>query len=138
VPIQLIPFDIIFEHKDSPKKPWYVDYLDKLDGTLLYDKIVSTGNIPFVPNIGFFKINNSRLLSLFKEKYYEYRKDIINKLNGNYNQYNLLLGQYLLGIILYEENFSYLGLRSINGVEKYTHMAGPDKYKKYRINKPVI
>lgn len=131
-------FDLIFEHKDSPKKPWYTDYLEKLKGTLLYDKIILTGKLPFVPNIGFFKITNDKLLSLFVEEYYRYREDIINKLSGNLNQYNLLLGQYLLGIILYEGNFSYLNLRSTNSAEVYTHMAGPDKYRKYKVNKPVI
>lgn len=133
-----LEYDLIFEHKDSQKKPWYRDHLKKLKGTLLYDKIILTGKVPFVPNIGFFKITNGKLLSLFVEEYYKYREDIINKLSGDLNQYNLLLGQYLLGIILYEGNFSYLDLRSTNSAKVYTHMAGPDKYRKYKVNKPVI
>lgn len=133
-----LKYDLIFEHKDSPKKHWYVNHIDNLKGTLLYDRIIKTGNIPFVPNIGFFKISNKKLLDKFRATYYHYRDDIISKRINNPNQFNLLLGQYLLGIILYEENFSYLDLRSNNSVEFYTHMAGPDKYRKFNINKPAI
>ena len=130
--------DIIFEHKDSPKKPWYADYLDELKGTLLYDKIISTGSIPFVPNIGFFRITDKELFSTFVDEYYKYRRDILDKYQQDVGKYNLLLGQYLLGILLYEGNYSYLCLRDTNSVDIYTHMAGPDKYRKFKINKPVI
>ena len=131
-------FDVIFEHKDSPTKPWYTDNIIELKGTLLYERVKNTGTIPFVPNIGFFKINNDILLQTFTETYYEYRNDLLVKNIADPNRSNLILGQYLLGILLYEENFSYLDLRSTNPVETYTHLAGPDKYRKYNTNKPAI
>ncbi len=131
-------FDLIFEHKDSPTKSWYTDNISNLKGTLLYDRVKNTGSIPFVPNIGFFKINNNKLLHTFTKTYYKYREDLLLNNITDPNRFNLLLGQYLLGIILYEGNFSYLNLRSTNPVENYTHLAGPDKYRKYNNNKPAI
>lgn len=131
-------YDLIFEHKDSPNKPWYADYKEKLKGTLLYDRILDAGSLPFVPNIGFFKITNNKLLSIFVKEYYYLREDLLSRHNTNPNQFNLLLGQYLLGILLFENNFSYLNLRENNSVETYTHMAGPDKYRKFKTDKPVI
>ena len=133
-----LDYDIIFEHEDRPSNPWYTDYIDGLKGTLLYDRILSAGKIPFVPNIGFFRINNLNLRSDFLQQYNTYREDILNKNMENPNQYNLLLGQYLLGIVLYEGNYSYLSTRSINKDQVYHHFAGPNKYKKFKVNKPVI
>ena len=133
-----LDYDFIFEHKDNPTKSWYTDHIDGLKGTLLYDRIMSAGKIPFAPNIGFFKISNLNLRSDFLQQYNTYREDILNKNIENPNQYNLLLGQYLLGIVLYEGNYSYLNTSSINKEEAYHHFAGPSKYKKFKVNKSVI
>lgn len=131
-------YDILFDHRDSPRSSWYVDYIEKLKGTLLYDKIKSVGKLTFVPNIGFFNIYNSDLRSNFLEQYRYYREDIIKQKKENPNQFNLLLGQYLLGIVLSEGNYSYLDIRSMNSGDVYVHLAGPDKYKKFKETKSVI
>ena len=133
-----LDYDIIFEHIDIPTNPWYSNYIEGLKGTLLYDRILSAGKIPFVPNIGFFRIMNSNLQSDFLQQYSIYRENILSKNLQNPNQYNLLLGQYLLGIVLYEGNYSYLNTSSINKGEVYHHFAGPNKYRKFKVNKPVI
>ena len=131
-------YDILFDHKDSPKRSWYVDYVEKLKGTLLYDKIKSAGKLKFVPNIGFFSINNPDLRSNFLEQYRYFRDDIIKNKKEDPNQFNLLLGQYLLGIVLSEGNYSYLNIRSKNSGDVYVHLAGPNKYKIFKETKSVI
>tara|TARA_B100000902_G_C27207411_1_gene862417 strand:+ start:381 stop:1088 length:708 start_codon:yes stop_codon:yes gene_type:complete len=131
-------YDILFDHKDSPKRSWYTDYVEKLKGTLLYDKIKSAGKLKFVPNIGFFSINNPDLRSNFLEQYRYFRDDIIKNKKEDPNQFNLLLGQYLLGIVLSEGNYSYLNIRSKNSGDVYVHLAGPNKYKIFKETKSVI
>jgi len=131
-------YDILFDHKDSPKRSWYTDYVEKLKGTLLYDKIKSAGKLKFIPNIGFFSINNPDLRSNFLEQYRYFRDDIIKNKKEDPNQFNLLLGQYLLGIVLSEGNYSYLNIRSKNSGDVYVHLAGPNKYKIFKETKSVI
>jgi len=130
--------DIIFDHKDSPDSSWYTENLEDLKGTMLYSRIIQAGRIPFVPNIGFFKIPNLKLRSTFLNYYRVYREDILNKGKDNPNQFNLNLGQYLLGIVLYEGNYSYFNLRSINTGKVYVHLAGPQKYKRLNAIKTII
>ena len=130
--------DLIFEHRDNPDSPWYKEVIENLRGTLLYDKIKSVKNLPFVPNIGFLKINNKKLLTEYIEQYEYYSKDIVNKIDNGLLSFSIILGQYLLGILLYEGNYSYLYIRGANTGDKYSHLAGPDKYKKFKVNKQVI
>ena len=131
--------DLIFEHKEKYyNDPWYDFIIENLKGTFLYDKIKSTKKLPFVPNIGFLKINNKKLLSEYIELYEYYSKDIIDKKDEKIENYSLILGQYLLGMLLFEGNYSYLYMRGVNNYRKYSHLAGPNKYKKFKVNKPVI
>jgi len=129
---------MVFEHKDKPYHSWYKDHIEELKGTLLYDRIKTAGKLPFVPNIGFFKMSDKKLRAEFLKTYRLYRDDLCNKVTENRNRFNLLLGQYLMGIVLYEGNYSYFYTRGTNTVKVYSHLAGPDKYKKFKLNKPVI
>lgn len=130
--------DIIFEFKDKPNRYWYQDDIKDIKGTLLYEKIMSIENIPFVPNIGFLKISNPTLLSNYKKLYEYYKKDLFEKLDFNFPRFSILLGQYLLGILLYEGNYSYIDIKSANTGKVYEHLSGPNKYRKYMSNKPLI
>ena len=76
--------DLIFDYKDSPRKYWYEEDIRAVEGMLLYDKIKSVKKLPFVPNIGFLKINNKKLLTDYIEQYSYYRKDILNKFDNTF------------------------------------------------------
>jgi|TARA_R100000081_G_scaffold87495_1_gene58067 hypothetical protein len=130
--------DLIFDYKDSPRKYWYEEDIRKIEGTLLYDKIKSIKKLPFVPNIGFLKINNKTLLTDYIEQYEYYRKDIIERFDNPFLSFSILLGQYLLGILLYEGNYSYLSIRSANTADVYEHLGGPQKFKMLMSNKSLI
>lgn len=131
--------DIIFEHKEKYfDNPWYEFVIESLKGTFLYDKIKSAKSLPFVPNIGFLKINNKKLLKEYIEQYEYYSKDIVDKKGNKLHKYSIILGQYLLGMLLFEGNYSYLYMRGVNNGNKYSHLAGPIKYKKFKVNKQVI
>jgi len=129
---------LIFDYKDSPNNDWYTENLDKLKGTALYSRIKSAGEIPFVPNIGFFKMDNLELRREFCEDYYEYRSEIVEKFKDDPNQFNLLLCQYLLGVFLHEKKYPYFSVRSVNTGKVYVHLAGPQKYEKLNRQKLVI
>lgn len=128
----------IFDYKDSPDNEWYTSNLEKLQGTALYKRIKAAGKIPFIPNIGFFKMDNLEFRSEFCADYYLYRDEIIDKFKDDPNQFNLLLCQYLLGVFLYEKNYPYLSVRSNNTGKVYVHLAGPQKYEKLNRQKSVI
>ena len=130
--------DLIFDYKDSPRKYWYEEDIRNVKGTLLYDKIKSVEKLPFVPNIGFLKINNKKLLTEYIQQYEYYRKDIINKFDNTFLSFSILLGQYLLGMLLYEGNYSYLSIRSVNTPDVYEHLGGPQKFKMLMSNKSLI
>ena len=130
--------DLIFDYKDSPRKYWYEEDIRAVEGTLLYDKIKSVKKLPFVPNIGFLKINNKKLLTDYIEQYSYYRKDILNKFDNTFLSFSILLGQYLLGMLLYEGNYSYLSIRSVNTPDVYEHLGGPQKFKMLMSNKSLI
>mgnify|MGYP001595849488 CR=1 FL=1 len=133
--------DLIFDYKDKVYQKWYSDGIANLKGTLIYDKINSIDKLPFIPNIGFLKINNKRLLQDYTDLYYQYREDILDKHTDNYRGFSIILGQYLLGILLYEGNYSYISNRENNSGEVYVHLGGPqkyEKYKKYKKNKTLI
>lgn len=130
--------DLIFDYKDAVRQKWYLDGIVNLKGTLLYDKINSIENLPFVPNIGFLKINNNQLLEDYTALYYKYRKDILDKHIRNYRGLSIMLGQYLLGILLYEGNYSYISNRKNNSGEVYVHLGGQQKYIKYKENKTLL
>lgn len=124
----------IFCHSDSPNDYWYQDYIPNFKGSLLFDRIKNAGKIPFVPNIGLLKINNPKLLSDYKFYYNLYREDLINRQYDHLSSASILLGQYLLGILLYEGNYSYFNYRDTNNTEQYVHLAGPQKFKLYKQN----
>lgn len=124
--------DIIFDYKDSPLQKWYTQEIDKLKGTLLYDRIKQAKDIPFIPNIGFLRINNITLLSEYIKMYKIYSKDIIDKIQVSFPKFSIFLGQYLLGILLYEGNYSYFNLRSVNSGKVYIHLGGEQKYEKLK------
>jgi len=130
--------DLIFDYKDSPRKYWYEEDIRAVEGMLLYDKIKSVKKLPFVPNIGFLKINNKKLLTDYIEQYSYYRKDILNKFDNTFLSFSILLGQYLLGMLLYEGNYSYLSIRSVNTPDVYEHLGGPQKFKMLMSNKSLI
>jgi len=130
--------DLIFDYKDSPRKYWYEEDIRAVEGTLLYDKIKSVKKLPFVPNIGLLKINNKKLLTDYIEQYSYYRKDILNKFDNTFLSFSILLGQYLLGMLLYEGNYSYLSIRSVNTPDVYEHLGGPQKFKMLMSNKSLI
>ena len=130
--------DIVFDYEDSPLQDWYLKDIDKIKGTKFYTKIKSIENIPFIPNIGFLKINNSKLLSDYISSYNYYRQEILNKVKFKFPQFSILLGQYLLGILLYEGNYSYYSFRSNNTGSIYVHLGGPQKYVKLNKNKSII
>ena len=121
--------DLVFEHKEEVTH-WYGKVIEEIKGTLLYDRIKNHQKLTFVPNIGILKINHPNLLSDYIETYYLYRKDLLSKFKTNQSIYSNLLGQYLLGILLQEGNYSYFYLRSVNTPKVYIHLAGPQKYKK--------
>ena len=121
--------DLVFEHKEEVTD-WYGKVIEEIKGTLLYDRIKNHQKLTFVPNIGILKINHPNLLSDYIETYYLYRKDLLSKFKTNQSIYSNLLGQYLLGILLQEGNYSYFYLRSVNTPKVYIHLAGPQKYKK--------
>ena len=86
----------------------------------------------------FLKINNKKLLKEYIELYEYYSKDIIDKKDEKLSDYSMILGQYLLGMLLFEGNYSYLYMRGVNKGSKYSHLAGPNKYEKFKVNKQVI
>jgi len=124
--------DIIFCHKDLPQEPWYKDYIHILEGSLLYEKLIPLENIPFIPNIGFLKINNSKLLKDYTYYYDLYSKDLLSRPSKSLDGASIFLGQCLLGLLLYEDNYSYFNLRDANTREKYVHLAGPQKFELYK------
>tara|TARA_B110000285_G_C14861231_1_gene484682 strand:+ start:74 stop:781 length:708 start_codon:yes stop_codon:yes gene_type:complete len=130
--------DIIFDYEDSPQQKWYIQEIEELKGTLLYDRIKQAKNIPFIPNIGFLRINNTALLSEYIKMYKVYSKDILDKIQVSFPKFSILLGQYLLGILLYEGNYSYFNLRRVNSGKVYIHLGGEQKYRKFKVNKSVI
>ena len=124
--------DLIFDRKDSPSHDWYLNDIEKIKGTKLYDKIKLVKNIPFVPNIAFFKINNTNLLREYTDLYNFFKEDLLSKLKIQFPSFSILLGQYLLGIVLYEGKYSYIDIRGSNKKNSYVHLGGPQKYKKLK------
>lgn len=124
--------DIIFCHRDLPSQPWYQENIENINGSLLYSRIEKDGEIPFIPNLGFLKINNSKLLTDYITQYSLYRNDLLSRFTGNLYGASILLGQYLLGILLYEGNYSYFNHRDNNSKEVYVHLAGPQKFEIYK------
>ena len=129
--------DLVFDRKDSPSQDWYLNDIEKIKGTKLYDKIKSVKNIPFVPNIAFFKINNTNLLREYIDLYNFFKEDLLSKLKIQFPSFSILLGQYLLGIVLYEGKYSYIDIRGSSKKNSYVHLGGPQKYKKLKL-KTVI
>ena len=133
--------DLIFCHRDTPSAWWYQDYIESIKGSLLYDKIRNwedkikineAEQIPFVPNIGFLKINNSNLRRNYIDQYNLYREDLLTRPINNRNGISILLGQYLLGILFNEGKYSYFNHRDNNTKENYIHLAGPQKFELYK------
>ena len=131
-------------------KPAPVDFVVKFGENIFFSislviptplsliKIKSVKKLPFVPNIGLLKINNKKLLTDYIEQYSYYRKDILNKFDNTFLSFSILLGQYLLGMLLYEGNYSYLSIRSVNTPDVYEHLGGPQKFKMLMSNKSLI
>jgi len=130
--------DLIFDYEDSPTQDWYINGLQELKGTLLYDRIKQSKDLPFIPNIGFLRINNPTLLSEYTKLYKLFSEDIINKVKFTFPNFSIFLGQYLLGILLYEGNYSYFSLRNVNTGRVYVHLGGSQKYEKLKRKKTVI
>lgn len=133
--------DLIFNRKDSPSKDWYLNDIEKIKGTKLYDRIKLVKNMPFVPNIAFLKINNTNLLQEYTKLYNFFKEDLLSKLKVKFPSFSILLGQYLLGIILYEGKYSYIDIESSNKKSSYIHLGGPQKYQypqRYRKIKPKV
>jgi len=127
-----LSLDSVFCHSDSPNDYWYQDYIPNFKGSLLYDKIKHSGSIPFIPNIGLLRINNPDLLSDYKFYYNLYKQDLLKHDYSNLFSASILLGQYLLGILLYEGNYSYFNYRDSNTKDQYFHLAGPQKFELYK------
>jgi hypothetical protein len=126
--------DLIFDYKEVKENllKWYGEIIEETKGTLIYDRIKTAPDLTFIPNIGILKINHPKLLLDYTETYTLYRKDLLSKIKTNQFKYSVLLGQYLLGILLYEGNYSYFDLRSVNTGRVYVHLAGQQKYIKLK------
>ena len=133
-----IDSDVVFDYKDSPTENWYTEEINDLAGTLLYNRIKEIPTLPFIPNIGFLKINNTTLLSEYIRQYKMFSKDIVDKLKFPFPKFSILLGQYLLGILLYEGNYSYFSIRSENTGKVYVHLGGEQKYQFLNRKQSVI
>ena len=130
--------DIIFDYEDSPLEEWYLEDIEKIKNTEFYSKLKSIKNIPFIPNIGFLKINNSELLTDYINSYNYYKRELLEKVKFSFPKFSILLGQYLLGILLHEGNYSYYSFRTNNTGSIYIHLGGPQKYAKLNKNKSII
>lgn len=124
--------DIVFCHRDNQDEYWYQNNLPFIKGTLLSDRIQEAGKIPFIPNLGFLQIYSSQLRNQYVSTYMEYKEDLLNEVKENLFGSSILLGQYLLGILLYEGNYSYISHRDVNTEDQYVHLAGPQKFEIYR------
>lgn len=124
--------DVVFCHRDNQEEYWYQDNIPFIENTLLCERIKLAGKIPFIPNLGFLQIYNSNLIKEYTSTYFKYREDLLNKVTENLFGASILLGQYLLGILLYEGNYSYFSHRDANTEEQYVHLAGPQKFEIYK------
>lgn len=130
--------DLIFDYIDNPSREWYTSNISKLDNTLLGDKINLSNTPKFIPNIGLLKINNRKLLNEYLNQYKLYRNNILKNVTSGTRGLSIMLGQFLLGLLLFNENYSYLSIRSLNRGDVYVHLGGPQKYKTQKNNKSVI
>ena len=84
------------------------------------------------------KINNSKLLTDYINSYNYYKRELLEKVKFSFPKFSILLGQYLLGILLHEGNYSYYSFRTNNTGSIYIHLGGPQKYAKLNKNKSII
>lgn len=127
--------DLIFDFRDNPQNYWYLESLNKLKGTTIKSQINEISEVPFVPNLGFLKINSNELLTEYKIQYYSLRESIIKQAANKepIGQFSMILGQYLLGAVLNKGKFSYFNISSENDSSVYRHLSGPAKFRKQQI-----
>ena len=131
------------EYYDIHTESWLNKYIREL---IKYLNIKSKKNIFLInindddreSNIKQLKINNSELLTDYINSYNYYKRELLEKVKFSFPKFSILLGQYLLGILLHEGNYSYYSFRTNNTGSIYIHLGGPQKYAKLNKNKSII
>jgi len=124
--------DLIFDFIDSPNSFWYNESFEKLNTTSIKSHLDSIGKVNIVPNLGFLKITNSTLLREYKKQYLKLRSLLLAEAIEikPVGQFSMVLGQYLLGIVLNQDNYSYFSIGTHNDDSTYKHLSGPVKFQK--------
>lgn len=127
--------DLLFDFRDNPKSEWYDRTFYQLSKFELKKSIHKISRPDFVPNIGFLKFNNKALLREYTTLYKKYgdiiKKDkntLVHRLDAS-----LILGQYLLGALLKQGNYSYFTVANNNTSKEYVHLSGKVKFIKQQV-----
>jgi hypothetical protein len=121
--------DIYVDFKDESTKSWYCEYLKYFVDNGITEIIPNfIQPMVYVPNIGVLKIENVKLKEEYINIYYKIREWVLQKDKNITKGVSIILGQYLLGLTLQNENYSVY--YSYNGKNRYLHFSGPKKFKK--------
>lgn len=95
--------------------------------------------VKYMPNIGVLKINNQKLLTKYVETYNKLRTFILSLELNNYTEFSIILGQYVLGYLLMNDEFN---VEYVNKKNNYVHFNGGMKFEPNfiipKLNKPAL
>jgi len=120
--------DIYVDFRDESSKYWYKESLNYFIENGIMEIIPNfIQPIVYVPNIGILKIKNKILQKEYINIYYKVKEWVLTKDKHVTKGISIILGQYLLGLILQNEEYS--PYYCYNSKNSYLHFSGPKKFR---------
>jgi hypothetical protein len=122
-------YDVHTDFLDNSSNKWYTEYLNWFNKNGITE-LIPNFNVSklSVPNIGILQVPNKTLRQEYIDLYYKVREWVLLKDANASKGISIVLGQYLLGLLLYTNTEYKIAYCKLNN-NHYAHLSGERKFR---------